>query len=303
MRLTVTVKVEPAERVLSRDLESETVSLWTVAGRRRMPFECRDGQRTRLERQQGESDLIYHRQAFSLATTSNVDVPEPPAVDDYLGVDLGVANLASDSDGRRYSASEVTNVRWRNRKLRARLEAKQSRSAKGRLKKLAGRESRFARRVNHCTSNEIVAPAKGTGGGIRREELKGIRTRAKVRHGERGVLHYWAFSQLRQMIAYKAALAGVLVELVDPHNTSRTCSKCGHCEKGNGGNQSEFRCRSCGHQAHADINAAENIRQGRCKEAERDVVENRLSHTLQAAFSRSHKPSPLGQDGLLFPLQ
>ena len=69
------------------------------------------------------------------------------------------------------------------------------------------------------------------------------------------------------MIAYKAALAGVLVALVDPRNTSRTYSQCGHCEKGNRGNQSEFRCRSCGREAHADINAAENIRQGRCKEA------------------------------------
>ena len=73
------------------------------------------------------------------------------------------------------------------------------------------------------------------------------------------------FSLLRQMIADKAALAGVLVEYVDPHNTSRTCSKCGHCEKGNRGNQSDFRCRSCGREAHADINAAENIRQGHYK--------------------------------------
>jgi putative transposase len=55
------------ERILSWDLESETVSLWTVAGRRRMPFECGDGQRTLLERQQGESDLIYRRQAFYLS--------------------------------------------------------------------------------------------------------------------------------------------------------------------------------------------------------------------------------------------
>ncbi len=39
------------------------------------------------------------------------------------------ANLASDSDRRRYSGSEVTNVRWRNRKLRARLQAQPTRSA------------------------------------------------------------------------------------------------------------------------------------------------------------------------------
>ena len=138
-----------------------------------------------------------------------MDVPEPRAVDEFLGVDLGVTNLASDSDGCRYCGSEVKNVRWRNRKLRARLQAKQTRWAKRRLKKLAGRESRFARHVNHCInkqiviSKQIVRTAKGTGGGIRREDLNGIRTRAKVRHGERGVLHSWGFSQLRQMIAYK----------------------------------------------------------------------------------------------------
>jgi len=96
-------------------------------------------------------------------TTSNVDVPEPRAVVEFLGVDLGVTNLASDSDGRRYSGSEVKNVRWRNRKLRARLQAKQTRSAKRRLKKLAGGESCFARHVNHCISRRE----------IRMEELNG----------------------------------------------------------------------------------------------------------------------------------
>ena len=114
---------------------------------------------------------------------------EPQAVEDDLGVDLGGANLESDSDGRRYSGSEVTNVRWRNRKLRARLQAQPTRSAQGRLEKLAGRESRFARHVNHCISKQIVGTAKGTGGGIRMEELKGIRTRVKVRPEQRGVLH------------------------------------------------------------------------------------------------------------------
>ena len=51
-------------RILSGDLESQSVSVGTVAGRRRMPFECGERQRNLLERQQGESDLIYRRQAF-----------------------------------------------------------------------------------------------------------------------------------------------------------------------------------------------------------------------------------------------
>jgi hypothetical protein len=112
---------------------------------------------------------------------------------------------------------------------------------------------------------------------------------AKVRPGERGILHSWGFSQLRQMIAYKAAGAGVLEELVDPRHTSRTCSKCGHCEKSNRRNQSEFRCGSCGHPAHADINAAANIRPVNRP----NVTWSRIAFvSLQAAFRRRHKPSP-----------
>ena len=52
------------ERIRSWDLESETVWLWRVAGRRRMPLEGGERERTRLERQPGESDLIRHRKAF-----------------------------------------------------------------------------------------------------------------------------------------------------------------------------------------------------------------------------------------------
>jgi hypothetical protein len=46
---------------------------------------------------------------------------------------------------------------------------------------------------------------------------------------------------------------------VDPRNTSRTCAACGHCAPGNRESQAVFRCEACGHQAHADTNAAANI--------------------------------------------
>ena len=47
---------------------------------------------------------------------------------------------------------------------------------------------------------------------------------------------------------------------VDPRNTSKTCSRCGHCERGNGKNQAEFSCKHCGFSANADWNAARNHR-------------------------------------------
>ena len=92
------------------------------------------------------------------------------------------------------------------------------------------------------------------------EELTHIRGRTRFRRGQRAKMAVWSFAQLRAFIAYKAALAGVTLRVVDPCDTSRTCSVCGHCEEANRRSQSEFRCQSCGHTANADINAALNIR-------------------------------------------
>ncbi len=59
----------------------------------------------------------------------------------------------------------------------------------------------------------------------------------------------------------KAESAGRQVIEVDPRHTSQRCSRvsCGHVAKGNRTTQAVFRCVKCGHEAHADINAAINI--------------------------------------------
>ncbi|MFI5697532.1 RNA-guided endonuclease InsQ/TnpB family protein [Kribbella sp. NPDC051586] len=57
------------------------------------------------------------------------------------------------------------------------------------------------------------------------------------------------------------------VELVDPAYTSQTCAVCGHCASDNRESQAVFRCRDCGHRAHADVNAAINIAAGRAVSA------------------------------------
>lgn len=57
----------------------------------------------------------------------------------------------------------------------------------------------------------------------------------------------------------KATLAGVQVIEVDPRHTSQQCKACGHIAAGNRENQAEFRCGRCGHEDHADTNAACNI--------------------------------------------
>jgi putative transposase len=121
-------------------------------------------------------------------------------VKESLGVDLGIANIAADSDGRKYSGSEVKSVRHRQRRLRTKLQRRGTTSANRRLKKLAGKEQRFVTHSNHVVSKQIVATAKGTGRGISVEELTGFREQVKVRHGQRVVLHSWTFRQLKMFL-------------------------------------------------------------------------------------------------------
>jgi IS605 OrfB family transposase len=249
----------------------DRASLLTLDGRVEVPFRFGAYAEGMLQRTRGQADLLYRasNDTFFLAIT--VDAPEPTPTDtnDFVGIDLGIIQLATTSDGEflNYSAgpkhSHVNQVRARYSRFRQKLQKKGTKSAKRLLKKRSGREKRFAKAVNHCLSKAIVSTAKGTQRGIVLEDLKGIRDRAgsTVQKRQRRVLHSWGFFQLRAFIAYKAALAGVRVVYVNPAYTSQTCSACGHCEKANRRTQSTFLCRSCGFSAHADVNAAVNIRQ------------------------------------------
>ena len=262
----------------------DRVSLWALPeGRIIVPLIYGEYQTRRFDRIKGQADLVYRKGKFYLYCT--VDLPDrtPIQPTEFLGVDLGIANIATDSDGQRHSGSHVKSVRHRNRRLRTKLQKKQTRAAKRRLKKLAGKEQRFATHVNHCISKQIVAEAERSGRGIAIEDLNGIRERVKARRKQRAVLHSWAFSQLRLFLEYKSRLSGVHLVTVDPRNTSRTCAECGHCEKENRRSQSEFRCRSCNHEAHADINAAKNIRRAACKPA---VLSELCSVSHDSAKSR-----------------
>ncbi|MDP9311000.1 MAG: transposase [Chloroflexota bacterium] len=87
-------------------------------------------------------------------------------------------------------------------------------------------------------------------------QFLGSSIRARATRSQRVVLHSWAFHQLRSFLDYKARLVGVVVVLVDPRNTSRACSQCGHIDKANRKSQAAFVCTSCSFAANADVNAA-----------------------------------------------
>lgn len=61
------------------------------------------------------------------------------------------------------------------------------------------------------------------------------------------------------ILAAKAESAGRTVIAVNPRHTSQRCARCGHVARGNRVSQAAFHCQQCGHEAHADVNAAINI--------------------------------------------
>lgn len=247
------------DRILSWRMKDQTVSIWSVNGRLRIPFLGGERQLELLQTRQGESDLGWYRGLFFLSAACEVDEPNPVEVESALGVDLGVVNIAVDSDGQVHSARHIHHVRHGQRRLRAKLQAKGTRSAKRKLKQLSGKERRFAKDTNHAISKKLVAKAKDTHRGIALEDLEGIRSRVTVRRSQRATLHSWAFYQLRAFVTYKAKRVGVPVFLVDPRNTSRTCPACGHVDKANRPSQSRFSCVVCGFAGLADHIAAVNI--------------------------------------------
>ncbi|MEU2601222.1 transposase [Streptomyces hirsutus] len=251
------------DRMLSWQLAGRTVSVWTTGGRMKdVAFTAAPEQLATLALyRRGESDLICRDGMWFLNATC--EVPEAPLNGDpvdFLGIDLGIVNIAATSDGEIMAGRELNRMRARERGLRSKLQQKNTPSARRRLKRRRRKEARRARDINHKIAKHVVAEAERTGRGIALEDLGGIRERVRLRKPQRATLHSWAFHQLGVFIAYKARRAGVPVVYVDPAYTSRTCAECGHIDRANRACQARFACRSCGFVDHADRNGSRNIR-------------------------------------------
>jgi putative transposase len=249
------------DRCLSWQYDAGTVSIWTTDGRvKNVPFACAPDAFKRLrEYRQGESDLIRRDGVFYLIATCEVPEAERYEPEGFIGVDLGIAAIATTSTGYKAAGRGLNRHRKRQLELRRKLQKKATKSAKRLAKKRNRREKRHAANQNHIIAKTIVTEAERTSSGICLEELTGIRQRVRLRKPQRVAFHCWAFAQLADFIVYKAKQAGVPVVFVDPAYTSQQCSECGHIDNKNRASQSVFICRNCGVVAHADRNASRNI--------------------------------------------
>lgn len=244
-----------------RIVSPQMVSIATIHGRLKVPYIVADYFKGSLSRKMGEADLVYRDGNFYLYVSVEFEVSPPIEANDFLGVDLGIVNIATDSEGKSFSGAKTQRNRRRRATARKQYQRKGTKSAKRRLKQMSGRQRRFQTQENHRISKQLVAKAKALQLGIAMEDLSFIRDRveATVSRKFRRQFGNWGFAQLRQFVEYKARLAGVPFVAVDPRNTSRTCSACGHCEKANRKSQAEFVCKHCGNSMNADSNAAKNI--------------------------------------------
>ena len=287
-------------RIFSFRESDWAVSLSTTAGRIRVPVDVGDYQKDLLRGQKPSSAVVFNTRQGGYFIGIHVDVETPPPDLDeehaWIGVDLGIVQIATLDDGTAFCGAEVERVRDRYHRTRASLQRKGTRGARQLLRRLSGRERRYQQAINHEISRCIIDEAAAEGKGVRIEDLTGIRDRMRVRKSQRHQHHRWAFYQLRSFLEYKCAVAGVPFETVDPRYTSRTCPACGHQEKANRKSQAEFVCRSCGFEAIADQVGAINIALGGYVSSpeETSVDVEGLAHSAESGETEgSFKPTAL----------
>lgn len=198
-----------------------------------------------------------------------IDTFEPELV---LGIDLGwvVPAYAGFNTGKvrqQFGDSEQlqrfkTQIKSRRRKISSKRNEMKNGHGKNRsmqaLIALQKKESNFVKSYNHTISKNIIDFClKNKCGVINMEALTSGVKKNKF------LTEYWSYYQLQNMIEYKAKEYGISVKYVNPRNTSKMCSKCGHVSDNNRVTRDKFVCEECGygskHFVHADYNAAINI--------------------------------------------
>ena len=182
-----------------------------------------------------------------------------------VGIDRGLRQIITSYDEkgqtRFVNGSFIAKKRNHYAQLRARLQAKGTKSAKRRLRSLSGRESRWMSDVNHQLSKSLVE-TYGKQTLFVLEDLTGVTfdTVHSRRKEHRYEHHSWSFYDLEQKLRYKAHLNESEVLLVDAHYTSQRCPKCGSIDKSNRDKDvHQYTCSNCGYSSNDDRVGAMNI--------------------------------------------
>ena len=178
--------------------------------------------------------------------------PRPvPSIDQSVGIDLGLKELAALSNGHKEAAQQFY------RDLEPALAVAQRARNKCRVKAIHAKIANRRKDHLHKFSNRLVREHRAIFVGNVNARLL-----ARTRMAKSVLDAGW--SSLRTMLQYKCAHAGVWFEEVDEAFSSQTCSSCGALPperpKGIAGlGMREWTCGNCGTMHDRDVNAARNI--------------------------------------------
>ncbi len=216
------------------------------------------------------------RHWYAVFSCDQVPAEPLPATGAEVGVDVGINSFAATSDNE--LVPNPRHARRSSDKLAAlqRAHAATGRRSKKRHRQISELHRKIARQRrdhHHKTARSlvnsydtIVVEKLTVANMVRRPQPKPDPDRhgqwlpngAAAKTGLNRSISDAGWAQFLNILDAKAEEAGRRVIRVPAHHTSQTCANCGHVHASNRDGEA-FQCRSCGHTAHADINAAINI--------------------------------------------
>ncbi|URN37794.1 RNA-guided endonuclease TnpB family protein [Lactobacillus helveticus] len=244
------------------------LSLNTLNGRRKVDFVCKgfDQYLDQTKWKFGSLKMLQLRGKWYIHLSATTAIPEFEAEQavHVVGIDRGLRFLAAcyDEKGKSilFSGQKILRKRRKYKKLRAELQAKGTKSAKRRLKKIGQRENRWMSDVNHRLTKTLV-DHYGSNTIYALEDLTDVRFATKKSpKDQRYEIVSWAFYQFEQFLTYKANLNSFAVVKVPAKYTSQRCPKCGRIHKDNRDHELHlYTCDKCGYKSNDDRLAAMNI--------------------------------------------
>ena len=208
------------------------------------------------------AQIVYDADEIAFSDNGNV-----------MGVDLGIkcpaVSYCFDGSVKFYGNGRKNKYMRRHYKyLRKKLGKAKKLDA---IKRINDKEQRIMKDIDHKLSHDIIETAVAHNVKvIKLEQLQNIRSTTRTSRKNNPSLHTWSFYRLAQFIEYKAKLAGIKVEYVNPAYTSQKCPVCGSVHHANDRN---YTC-SCGFHIHRDVLGAMNI----CNSTEY-VGDSNIRHT------------------------
>lgn len=205
--------------------------------------------------------------SMSLDASSILQVPKPIKSEKVVGIDIGIKDMAITSDGKKFQVpvNEIKKLENKIDKINKEISRKQllnkcnfeSRNYRDLLK----RKGRIQQRINNLRKqahrHTTTILTKGEVGQIKMEDIK-LGFMLKNEHLSRSTSRI-GINSFTQNLKSVSNTKGIELVFVNPRNTSKTCSDCGHIYKGLKLKHRSWVCENCGVKHDRDVNAAKNI--------------------------------------------